>query len=71
VDSQLVTRLVGRGNENLYPDLASGWRQTFASDERTIECNIAGEAALRVLTTVVPVEDHRKAQLVAYRGAAS
>ncbi len=58
--------LIWRGDKNLYPDLGARWRELFAADERPIERNIAGKPALRMITFVIPVENHRKAQLVSH-----
>jgi hypothetical protein len=70
VNPHFVARLIWRGNQNFHPDLGSGWGESLASDESPIERNIACEATLRLLTTVVPVENNWKAQLVAHSGSA-
>jgi len=66
MNSHLIASLIGRGNKNLDPDLGSSGRKSLASDERSIERNIAGKATLRMIRAVVPVEDNGKAQLVSH-----
>lgn len=70
MNPHFIANLIGRRDKNLNPDLAPSWRKSLAADERSIERNIASEAALRLLATVVPVEDDWKAQPVSHSGAA-
>jgi hypothetical protein len=66
VDAQLFAALIWRGKENLNANVGSNRRAPRASDERSIERDITCKATFRMLATVTPVEDHRKAQFISH-----
>jgi hypothetical protein len=67
LDPNFLTTLVWRWNQKLNANLRSDWRAFAAENQGAVESNIAGEAALRVLCAVIPMEDYRQLQLVADR----
>jgi hypothetical protein len=70
LNSELLTIRIWRGNENLNSNITSDRWATCAVNERSIERNIVCEATLRMIDTVIPVEDDGEVQLVSHSGPA-
>jgi hypothetical protein len=70
LNSELLTTPIWRGNENLNSNITSDRWATCAVDERSVERNIACKATLRMLDTVIPVENDGEVQLVSHSGPA-
>jgi hypothetical protein len=70
LDSQIFTVLIGRRNQDFKANLGPH-RWTVASEnQRPIECNVIGEAALHVLGSVIPVKKDGQFELVPNRASA-
>jgi hypothetical protein len=70
LDSQISAALVRRRNHDLNANLGPD-RWTFASEnQRSVECNVIGEAALHVLGPVIPVKKDGQFELVPNRASA-
>jgi hypothetical protein len=70
LNAQLRTTSIGRRNQNLNSNVRSDWRASAAEDQRSVECDVAGEPSLHLLSSVIPVEDDGKSQLVPNFGSA-
>jgi len=66
VNPQFFATLVRRRKQYFNSNVGPNRRAPGASNESSVKCNIAGKAAFRMLATVTPVKDHRKAQFVSH-----
>ena len=60
--------LSGGHQKHLDPHLRADGRTHCASNECSIERDVAGESALRVLDTIVPMKEDGQVERVAHRG---
>jgi len=70
LNSELLTTQIWRGNENLNSNITSDRWATCAVNKRSVERNITCKSALRMLGTIIPVEDDGKVQFVSHSGPA-
>jgi hypothetical protein len=66
LNPQFLTALIWRGKYNLNPNIRPNWRALAAEYESAVQCNVVGEAPLRVLHAVVPMENDRETKLVSH-----
>jgi hypothetical protein len=60
LDSNFLGRMVRHWNQNLNPNIDSDWRASAAENEGAVQRNVACETALRVFSTVIPMENDRQ-----------
>jgi hypothetical protein len=60
LDSNFLGRMIRHRNQNLNPNIRSDWRAPAAENQRSVQCNVAGEAALCVFSPVIPMENDRQ-----------
>ena len=69
LDPQFLTALIWGGEQDFNPNICSN-RRAFATEyEGSVQRNVVGEASLRVLPTIVPMEDNRESELVSNSGS--
>jgi hypothetical protein len=70
LDSNFLGRIIRHRNQNLNSDIGPDWRAPAAENQRAVQRNVAGEAALRLFSTVIPMENDRQAKSVSHRTSA-
>jgi len=69
-DAHFLAALVGRWNQNFDADRCAHWRTSATENQRTIQSNVAGEAAPDPFFSVIPVENDGEPQRVPDGGSA-
>jgi hypothetical protein len=70
LDTQLLSALVGRGQQDFDTNFTPYPGASAAEDECSIQCNVNCEAPFGVVRAIVPVKDDRKTQAISNGGSA-